>query len=166
MDTYWIVNVLPEDDHEILAMELSGNRALLPIHLHGVPLELGKTHAFTVKQPDLPALDRPAVKDVKAESNGKQVVVSWAIPVSASPQFAYRIEIFDNAACKGQPLAVREERMPTVQTALIEAAIARPMVRLTITDVFDQPAAPIVVTATPTAAPVPAMTTMAARSGV
>ena len=68
-------------------------------------------------------------------------------PLSASPQFAYKVEIFDNPACKGQPLAVREERMPTVQTVLLDAAVHKPTVRLTITDVFDQPAAPVMVTA-------------------
>ena len=156
MDTYWIVNVLPEDSHEILAMELSSNRALLPQKLQGEPLELGKSHKFTVKQPEQPTLDRPEVKEVKAESNGRQVVVSWAIPATAAPQFAYRIEMFDNPACQGRPLAIREERMPVERTVLVDAVIAKPTVRLTITDVFDQPAAPVVVTATAAAAPVPA----------
>jgi hypothetical protein len=156
LDTYWIVNTLGEGDHEVLAMELSANRVLLPQKLHGEPLELGKSHAFTVRQPDLPTLDKPKVKDVKAESNGKQVVVSWAIPDAAPPQFAYRIEVFDNRACQGQPLAVREERMPTVRTALLQAATARPTVRLSVTDVFDQPAGPVVVTAEPATAPAPA----------
>ena len=57
---------------------------------------------------------------------------------------------------------IREERMPTVQTVLVEAAIAKPTVRLTITDVFDQPAAPVVVTATAAAAPAPALAAAAA----
>jgi hypothetical protein len=153
LDTYWIVNILPEGDHELLAMELSGNRALLPQKLKGEPLELGKKHAFTVKQPDRPTLDRPEVKDVKAETTGRQVAVSWEIPASAAPQFSYRIEIFDNAACKGQPLAVREERMPTVRNALLDVVVAKPTVRLTITDVFDQAAPPVVLKAAKAAKP-------------
>ena len=156
MDTYWIVNILPEADHEMLAMELSSNRALLPIKLQGKPLELGKRHVFTAKQPELPTLDRPELRDVKAESNGKQVVVSWAIPASASPQFTYRVEVFDNPACQGQPRVIREERMPTVQTVLVEAAITKPTVRLTITDVFDQSATPVTKTATQVAIATPA----------
>ena len=157
LDTYWVVNRLPEGDHEVLAMELSGNRALLPQRLQGDPLELGKKHAFTVKQPELPALDRPGVLEVEAKANGQQVAVSWTIPASAAPQFAYRIELFDNPACQGPPRVIREERMPTVQTVLVEAAIPKPTVRLIITDVFDQPAAPVVVTATSAATPAPAL---------
>jgi hypothetical protein len=153
MDTYWVVNKQEEGDHEILAMELSSNRALLPQKLHGATLELGKKHAFTVRQPAVPTLDPPQVTGVRAITNGRQVAVSWELPASSAPQFAYRIEIFDNPACKGRPAAVREERMPTVRTVLMNATIAQPTVRLTITDVFDQKAAPVSVKAT--AAPVP-----------
>ena len=53
----WIVNVQPEGDHELLAIELCSNRTMLPQLLKGEPLELGKKHAFTVKQPESPALD-------------------------------------------------------------------------------------------------------------
>lgn len=149
LDTYWIVNILPDGDHELLAMELSSNPALLPQKLTGKPLELGKKHSFTVKQPALPTLDRPAVEHITAASTGQQVAVSWNIPESSAPQFAYKLEIFDNVNCQGQPLAVREERMPTVRTALVDAVVANPTVRLSITDVFDQAVAPVVLAATP-----------------
>lgn len=158
LDTYWVVNVLPEGDHELLAMELSGNRALLPQLLHGEPLELGKRHAFMVKQPDQPTLDRPGVQAVRANSNGRQVAVSWEIPDSAAPQFSYRIEVFDTPACQGPALVTREERMPTVRTALLDVTAANPVIRLTITDVFDQQAAPVVMPATPAAGPASAST--------
>lgn len=161
LDTYWVANILPEGDHEVLAMELSSNRALLPLKLNGEPLELGKTHKFTVKQPQLPALDGPQVRDVKATSNGNQVVVSWTTPATSSPQFAYRIEVFDNPDCQGQAQVVREQRMPTIQTALLEAAVAKPTVRVTITDVFDQQADPVVVAAVPAAIPTSAQATVA-----
>ena len=49
-DAYWIVNVQPEGEHEFVAMELCSNRAMLPQLLKGEPLELGKKHAFSVKQ--------------------------------------------------------------------------------------------------------------------
>ena len=83
-DAYWIVNVQPEGDHEFVAMELCSNRAMLPQLLKGEPLELGKMHAFTVKQPESPVLDRPEVRAVKVEANGKQVAVSWEIPRRSS----------------------------------------------------------------------------------
>ena len=69
----------PEGEHEFVAMELCSNRAMLPQLLKGEPLELEKKHAFTVKQPELPALNRPEVRAVKVEANGKQVAVSWEI---------------------------------------------------------------------------------------
>ena len=165
LDTYWIVNIVPEGGHELLAMELSANRALLPQKLTGEPLALGKKHSFTVKQPELPTLDRPQVNNVTAQSNGKQVVVSWAIAASAAPQFAYRIEVFDNPDCQGRPRVVREERAPTVQSVLVEAAIINPTVRLTVIDVFDQSAGPLVVKATTAAVSTPA-TAVAAEPGL
>ena len=41
---------------------------MLPQLLKGEPLELGKKHAFNAKQPELPALDRPEVRAVKAHA--------------------------------------------------------------------------------------------------
>ena len=61
----------PDGDHELLAMELCSNRAMLPQLLKGEPLELGKKHAFTAKQPDSPALNRPEVRAVAGEPLGK-----------------------------------------------------------------------------------------------
>ena len=107
---------------------------------------IGKEHAFTVKQPDLPALDRPVVKDVKPSPTAGRLPCRGRSRPAASPQFAYRIGDLRQSRCNGQPLAIREERMPTVQNVLIEAAIDKPTVRLTVTDVFDQSAAPAIVT--------------------
>jgi hypothetical protein len=155
-DLCWVVNTWPEDDHEVLAMELSSTPSLLPLQLHGKPLKDGTTHTFTVKQPAQPSLDKPHVREVKAQSNGKQVLVTWHVPESASPQLGYRVEIFDNPACTGEPRVVREERMPLVETALLDAEVRNPTVRLTLTDVFDQNTEPVVVQTTaalpPTAA--------------
>jgi hypothetical protein len=153
MDTYWVVNKQQEGDHEVLQMELSSNRTLLPQKLHGETLELGKKHAFTVNQPSAPHLDPPRVRNVRAVSNGKQVVVTWSIPASAAPQFAFRVEIFDNRACTGRPTVVREERMPTINSVLLNARLASPTVRLTITDVFDQTGAPVIVESSRAASP-------------
>jgi hypothetical protein len=165
-DNYWIANILPEGDHEYLAMELSSNPALLPQKLQAKPLEPGKKHPFTVKQPDQPALDRPEVKNVAAESNGRQVAVCWEIPDTAAPQFGYKIEVFDNSENRGQPLAVREERMPTVRNVLIDAATTSPTVRLTVTDVFDQTAAPVVMQAARSEMPATAATPVTTAPGL
>lgn len=154
MNTYWVVSTIEDD--QVLAMERTSNPRLLPQELHGDPLPLGQTYSFTVRQPDKPELDRPAVDDVEAVSNGQQVLTTWHIPDAASPQLRYRVEVFDNPACAGDPVAVREERMPTVQSVLIDAPVAAPTVRLSVSDVFDQEAEPVVVTAEAARPPAPA----------
>lgn len=155
-DNYWVVEVRPEGDHEVLCMELSWNPKLLPQKLVGAPLEFGKQHKFTVRQPDQPTLDRPAVSSVTAQSNGRQVLVQWELAATSSPQFLYRVEVFDNAACHGKPVAVCEQRMPTERAVLLDAAVADPTVRFSMTDIFDQAAQPIVRRAQATAEPLPA----------
>jgi len=144
---YVVVNVIPEGDHEYAAIEYSNAPDLLPWHLEGDPLTGNEVHSFTAKQPDRPTLDRPAVKNVRAISTGKQVAVSWEIPDTASPAFSHKIEIFDNPRCDGEPLVVKEERMPTVRHALVDVAVKSPTIRLTLTDIFDQEAPSIMVDA-------------------
>jgi hypothetical protein len=151
---YVVVNTAPEDDHEYAAIEYSNRPDLLPQRLDGKPISGDRKHTFTVRQPELPTLDRPAVSHVRAVTTGSQVAVSWEIPDGSSPAFGYRIEVFDNPACRGARLAVREGRMPAVRQALVDVMAARPTIRLTVTDVFDQSARPVVVTAS--AAPHPA----------
>ena len=145
---YVVLNVLPEGDHEYVGIEYAQTPGLLPQRLTGAPISGDKKHAFTTKQPDLPTLDKPAVANVRAESTGAQVAVTWEIPETASPAFGYRVEVFDNPKCEGQPLAVKEERNPTARLALVDAKSATPTVRLTVTDIFDQAAPPVVVAST------------------
>ncbi len=143
-----VVNVLPEDDHEYVGIEYAQTPGLLPQRLSGTPISGDKKHTFTTKQPDLPTLDKPAVANVKAESTGSQVAVSWEIPETASPAFGYRVEVFDNPKCEGEPKAVKEERNPSARIALVDAKVASPTARLTVTDIFDQVAEPVVAKAT------------------
>ncbi len=145
LNTYWIVNKIENDT--VLAMELSSNASLLPQQLTGKPLALGKTHKFTIKEPDKPMLDKPAVEQLRAASNGKQVVVAWKVPASAAPQFYYKVEVFDNAQCTGQPIAVRAQRMPTVRSVLLAANVDNPTVRFSMIDIFDQAIKPVVLKA-------------------
>jgi hypothetical protein len=57
------------------------------------------------------------------------------------------VEVFDNAECRGEPRAVKEERNPSARHVLVDASVASPAVRLTVTDIFDQTVAPVVVKA-------------------
>jgi hypothetical protein len=53
-------------------------------------------------------------------------------------------------------MAVKEERMPTVRHALIDVAVPAPTIRLTVTDLFDQTAPPVIVAAAAGKAPLEA----------
>lgn len=160
---YVVVNVVPEGGHEYAAMEYASQSDYLPFALEGKPLTKDDRHDFRVKQPDAPSLDRPAVANVRAAAAGGQVAVSWQVPETASPAFAYRAEVFTDDRCAGAPLAVKEERMPTARLALLDAEAPREaVVRLTLTDVFDQRTEPVVVPVR--AAPAPAAATTAAKT--
>ena len=152
---YVVVNTIAEGDHEYVAIEYAQRPDLLPQRLAGKPIDGDKKHAFTVKQPDLPMLDKPAVANVRAETTGSQVAVSWEVPDTASPAFSYKVEIFDNPECHGDAKAVKEQRMPNARHALIDATVPSATVRLTVTDVFDQvaPAVTVPVMASKPAAP-------------
>ncbi len=125
---YVIVNTLPEEDHEYVGIEYAQTPGLLPQRLKGPPLSGEQKHYFTVRQPALPKLDQPAVTEVRAESTGQQVAISWKVPDTASPSFGYRVEVFDNEECRGTPKAVKEERNPSTRHALMEASVISPTV--------------------------------------
>lgn len=144
---YVVLNVVPEGDHEYIGIEYSGATDLLPQRLTGKPIPGDKFVEVRMKQPDLPTLDKPQVTGVKAECTGAQVAVSWEIPQTSSPALAYRIEVFDNPRCEGTPVAVAHERIPSARRAILSAAVKTPTVRLTVSDVFDQSAPPVTVTA-------------------
>ncbi|MCP4450056.1 MAG: hypothetical protein GY809_01235 [Planctomycetes bacterium] len=150
---YVVVNTITEGDHEYVAIEYANRPDFLPQHIQGEPLDGDAVHSFQVRQPDLPVLDQPAVTNVRAETTGSQVAVSWQVPDTASPAFSYRIEVFDNSQCQGTAEVVKEERMPTARLALIDTSVTAPTIRLTVTDIFDQAAAPVIVTAEATPKP-------------
>ncbi|AQT69176.1 putative protein related to plant photosystem II stability/assembly factor [Anaerohalosphaera lusitana] len=151
LDTYWVVNKI--ENGTVLAMELSSNRKLLPQKLTGEPLPLGETTEFKVAQPDQPTLDEPAVEKLTAVFNGKQVLVSWEIPHSAAPQFLYKIEVYDDPQCEGQPVAVSTARMPITRSVLVDAEVENPTVKFYLKDIFDQSIEPMIIKAG--SAPVP-----------
>lgn len=142
---YVIVNTVAEGDHEYAAIDYAQRPDLLPRELQGRPLAGDRKHSFTVRQPDKPALDQPAVTNVRAVASAGHVAVSWDVPATAAPAFAVKVEVFDNAECAGNPAAVRTERMPSLRDVLLAVPGRAARVRLTLTDVFDQEATPAVV---------------------
>ena len=163
---YVVVNLVAEGDHEYAAIEYAQRPLLLPQRLTGKPLAGDKKHTFTVKQPDRPVLDPPAVAKVRAESTGAQVAVSWEIPETASPAFSYRVEVFDNPECRGAARAVKEERNPSARHALLDAAVPSPTVRLTVSDIFDQAAPAVTVAAAAGKPAAPATTNVTTVTGL
>ena len=145
---YVVVNKLPEGDHEYVAIEYAQRPDLLPRQLTGPLLAGDAKHSFTTRQPELPALDKPEITNPRAVASGGQIAVSWDVPPTASPAFACRVEVFDNPRCSGSPKVVQEVRMPTLRDMLVTADVQVPTVRLTLTDVFDQETAPVVVAPT------------------
>ena len=146
------MNVIGEviEDGRVVHLEYGvSNKSNVPFHIKGVKMrEPGKKYVLKVQQPDQPSLDKPLVENVEATSTGSQVVVSWGIPDNSSPQLYYKVEVFDNAKCDGVPVAVHESRMPITRNVLLDAAVKNPTVRLTVSDIFDQTATPVVVAAT------------------
>ena len=95
---------------------------------------------ITAVQPDSPVLDAPAVERAEAHAWGNQVTVRWSIPRSASPQLAYKIEVFARPGAEGPRLAVLEDSAPHVQARRLDTDRPPKSVRLTVTDIFDQKA--------------------------
>ena len=145
---YVVANVIPEGDHEYIALEYASKPDNLPQRLKGPPLPGDKINEISAKQPDQPTLDKPKVTRVQAESTASQVAVTWEVAENSSPSFAYKIEVFDNPACTGTPKAVAHERLPSARRAIMDAAVKAPTIRFTMTDVFDQDASAVIVKAT------------------
>lgn len=142
---YVVVNTIAEGDHDYAAIEYAQRPDLLPLQLAGQPLTGDGKHSFTTKQPDLPALDKPDVKNVRAIASGRQIAVSWDVPPTAAPAFSCRVEVFDNPRCTGTPHVVKEVRMPSLRDMLVTADVHPAAVRVTVTDVFDQAAPAVIV---------------------
>jgi len=145
------------DDGTAIAIENCGRVEKLPFqHKDEKVAEFGRNHNYPVKQPDQPVFDGLIVKDVAAESNGRQVLVRWTVPPSSAPQLRYRVEVFDNPDCAGEPVAMEERSLPYIQRVLVEAEVRDPTVRLTVWDIFDNEENEVIVQASAGKPPSPA----------
>ena len=99
-------------------------------------------YIFEVKQPAEPKLDELKVADVEGElAEDGQLLVSWRIPRSTTPQLGYRFEVFDNAERTGKPLAIQEENLPHIRLIRLDLPTKKPGTlygRLTIRGIFDR----------------------------
>lgn len=127
----WTVHQTENDS--ILTMSYTENRQF-PRNL-----EPGRKHTFKLNQPDKPVMDAIAAEG-NARHDGSQVIVDWTLAETSSPQFGYKIEVFDNPQYSGTPIYTVEEQIPHVRTKAVALPrdIPQCFVRLTITDIFDQ----------------------------
>ncbi len=136
------------DNDSVIAIENCGRVEKLPfLHKGDQVAEFDKNHVYEVKQPSRPTFDKLIVKDVKAESNGEQVIINWTVPPSSVPQLHYKIEVFDNPECTGPPVAMEEQSLPYIQHAILSAKARKPTIRLTVTDIFDNETRSVIVRA-------------------
>ena len=146
---YVVVNTVGEGEHEYAAIEYAQRPDHLPLRLKGLPLAGDQKHSFTVRQPDQPALDRPALGAVNAQGTDHQVAVTWQVPDTAAPMLGYQIEAFAASDATGTPLAVKEERNPSARQALLDLPARAGSVRVRLTDIYDQVTEPVTAAVAP-----------------
>ena len=147
-----------------IAIENCGQVGKLPFqHKNEKVAQFGRNHSYPVKQPPKPVFDKLIVRDVAAESNGRQVLVRWTVPPSSAPQLRYRVEVFDNPDCAGKPVAMEEQSLPYIQRVLVDAAVRNPTVKLTVTDIFENETKSVIVKARTGAAGAPAVSAVSGR---
>jgi len=114
---------------------------------------------LTMTQPSAPGFDPIVVSSATAAVLNSQLLVQWQLPLSSSPQLAYLVEVFNNSAYSGTPAVSFYQAEPeTRQKLLAIPGISTPFVRLTISDIFWNTNAPVLIT--PTAASLSPATTV------
>lgn len=109
---------------------------------------------YTLATPLNPVFDPLVVEAVSSEAGPAQVHVRWNVPAASAPQFAYLVEVFPSTDLSGTAAFRVAKIDPDVRECLIPTpGMTAPVVRLTITDIFDRLSTPAVVTA---AAAIPA----------
>jgi hypothetical protein len=133
-----VLSVLPEDDHEYVAIEYASQLGNLPIRLKGEPIPgKGKTEV-TARQPKLPALDQPVLGSVNGQHCRDQVSLSWEMSPDSSPMLGYKIEVFDNPSCSGDPIETFLRKDPSSRHAIFTTTVDAPTIRFSVADIFDQ----------------------------
>ncbi len=100
-------------------------------------------------QPATPTFDPILVTNYSASVYGNQLLVQWQILPTSSPQFAYRLDVYTNAAYTGNIVTNFYDIDPEARQELVSLAnVSTPYVKLTIIDIFYQTNAAISLTPT------------------
>ena len=110
-------------------------------------------------QPPTPAFDPILVTSAAAQVFGSQLLVQWRVPPNSSPPLGYLLEVFTNATYTGAAAQSYFNNDPEARQQLLTLTnIATPYVRLTLSDIFFNTNAPILIT--------PAVATLSAATNV
>jgi len=89
-------------------------------------------------QPAAPAIDAIIVNGATSSVSGNQLITTWQLPATSSPQLAYKIEVFNNSGYAGLPSVSFYDIDPEARQKLLDiTGVSTPYVRLTITDIFN-----------------------------
>ena len=100
-------------------------------------------------EPSSPGVDPIVVSNAAAAVYGSQLLVQWQMPEVSSPQLGYLVEVFTNASYTGTAAMTYFNYDPEARQKLLTLTnISAPYVRLTISDIFYQTNAPILITPT------------------
>ena len=139
-------------DVYLIATNAAAESAVGPdyVSLYNVPTTL-----VLSGQPASPTFDPIQVTNATASLVNTQLLVQWQMPPASSPQLGYKIEVFNNSNYTGTAAVSFFDNDPEARQKLLNiAGVATPYVRLTISDIFFQTNAPILITpTTPTLSP-------------
>lgn len=100
-------------------------------------------------QPASPSFDPIIVRHARASLINAQLLVQWDLPPTSSPQLGYTIEVFNNPDCTGSPDVTFTDREPETRQKLLDiSGVSTPYVRLTLSDIFFNTNAPVLITPT------------------
>lgn len=78
---------------------------------------------------------------------GKNIYVNWSVKDNTSPQLSYQVALYDNYACRGQPIATAQGTNPDARQTLLQTNSLSTekktyFVLLTVKDIFNQSSKP------------------------
>lgn len=128
-----------------------------PDYSGNLDFDAGKKRvSLDIKQSPKPSLDPITITKTQALASANRIAVNWEMAPTSSPQFAWIIEGFDNVNGSGKPLFTKRDIDPSARFDCIEGVPGSVShVRLTITDVFDQKSAGMII---PVSKPTPSPT--------
>ena len=97
-----------------------------------------------------PALTVGRVESVTAsyDRTANQITVAWVTDAAVSPQFSYQVDLYNNPGLTGSPIVSYSDTNPDVRSVVLSppaASSASYYASVSITDIFDQAAAPVAV---------------------